>query len=363
MPDHISVLDYHVIIEPGAIDHLDTIVPPAHAYAIISDSNVAENYGPRVASDLRKKGAKAVLLSFPAGETSKNSRVWEALCNRLSENGLSRDTCIVALGGGVTGDLAGFVAATYMRGVPVIQVPTTLLAMIDASIGGKTGIDTEHGKNLIGAFHQPRVVIIDPNVLRTLSNEELRYGLAEAVKHAAIADAAYLQWMRDSANAIFEHKTDTLVPLIKRSVEIKAKFVNEDVHEAGARAALNFGHTIAHALEQVSGYELAHGFAVALGMVVESAAGEMAGITEPGTTQKIAAALSELRLPTTLETELDIGELLAATRSDKKTRANQQRYTLLARLGSVASNADGEWTTPLSDDVVKEALMRLSAGR
>jgi len=354
-----SVQDYDVVIEPGALDRLGEHVAraaPAHAYAIIADANVARAHGGRAVEALHS----AHLLEFTPGERSKNTATWGALTRQLLESGLSRDCCIVGLGGGVTTDLAGFVAATYMRGVPIVQVPTSLLAMIDASIGGKTGVDTIAGKNLVGAFHQPALVLIDPRLLRTLPDQELRFGLAEAIKHGAIADAEYAAWIAASARSIFEHKTHTITSLITTSVNIKARFVSEDVHEQGARAALNFGHTIAHALEHFTGYTLAHGDAVAIGMVVEAIAGELAGITAAGTDAQLVAALTSVGLPHELPTTIDTAAVLRATRSDKKTRANEQRYTLLARMGEVA-NVDGMWTQALPDDVVREALMRASA--
>lgn len=356
--------DYDVVIEPGCIDHLGEHVlrsAPAHAYAIIADSNVAGIYGARALKALQKTGARIITLQFPAGETSKTTATWASLCDQLVGAGIARDSCVIALGGGVTGDLAGFVAATYMRGVPVVQVPTTVLAMIDAAIGGKTGVDVAGGKNLIGAFHQPRAVLVDPYVLRTLPDAELRFGLAEAIKHGAIADAAYVAWIRDSVQSIFEHKVHTLASLITRSVEIKAHFVSEDVHEHGARAALNFGHTIAHALERVTDYRLSHGDAVAAGMMVEVAAGELAGVTASGAEAELRHALAALKLPTAPVGSIDPAALLAATRNDKKTRAGEQRYTLLARIGEVARDEHGDWTVALPDSVVREALTRLSA--
>jgi 3-dehydroquinate synthase len=355
--------DYDVVIEPGCLDHLAEYVrrgAPAHVYAIIADSNVGGIYGERAVRALQKTGARIVSLQFPAGESSKSTATGASLCDQLITAGISRDSCVIALGGGVTGDLAGFVAATYMRGIPVVQVPTTLLAMIDAAIGGKTGVDAAGGKNLIGAFHQPLAVLVDPHVLRTLPDAELRFGLAEAIKHGAIADAAYVAWIADAVPAIFEHKIHTLASLITRSIEIKAHFVSEDVHEHGARAALNFGHTIAHALERVTDYRIAHGDAVAAGMLVEAAAGELAGITAAGCEEELRRALAALKLPMADLGNMDSMALLDATRTDKKTRAGEQRYTLLARMGEVARDEHGNWTAVLPDSVVREALTRLS---
>ena len=349
--------DYDVVLAPGGLDHLADYAQkhaPNHAYAIIADSNVAQTYGARALQSFTQHQLKAHLFTFPAGESNKTVQRWEQLSFDLLYNGFGRDTTIIALGGGVSGDMAGFVAATYMRGIPIVQVPTSLLAMIDASIGGKTGVDAPAGKNLIGAFHQPHVVVIDPLVLRTLPDAELRYGLAEAIKHGAIHDAEYFEWIGQSVSAIFERKQHTLTSLITRSVEIKAHYVSEDVHESGARAALNFGHTIAHALEHVSQYKLAHGDAVALGMLVETRAGEKAGLCEGGTSDNIRGAIEAVGLAKNCS--LDPNAVMAATRSDKKARTNAARYTLIERIGKTRVE-QGEWTTALPDDVVREALI------
>jgi 3-dehydroquinate synthase len=348
--------DYDVVIEHGRLDRLASLLPAAHRYVIIADETVADLYAPPLATAIG-----ADVLTFPPGEKHKTLHTWAQLTQQLSAKGVGRDCCIIALGGGVTGDLAGFVAATYMRGVPYVQVPTTLLAMIDASIGGKTGVDTDSGKNLIGAFHQPCIVVIDPEVLRTLPEHELRCGLAEAVKHGAIADAKYARQLAAAAMKIVVHDMRTLIPLIRTSVAIKARFVSDDVHENGARAALNFGHTIAHALEHTSRYAIPHGEAVAIGMMVETAAGEAAGITAPGTSAQLKHVLEALGLPVAVACDPDA--VLAATRTDKKTRDGQQRYTLLERFGAVARDESGGWTRTLPDDVVKETLARLSITR
>jgi 3-dehydroquinate synthase len=348
--------DYDILIDPDALDRINDIVPGSHTYAIISDSNVARLYADRI----RRQLPNATILTFEAGENNKTAQTWQKLNDALIATSAGRDTCVIALGGGVTGDLAGFVAATYMRGVPVVQVPTTLLAMIDASIGGKTGIDIDGGKNLIGAFHQPHAVIIDPNVLRTLPKHELRYGLAEAIKHGAIADAAYLQWIADSIQSIDALESNAITHLIQRSVEIKAQFVSADVQEAGARAALNFGHTVGHALERVTRYAIPHGEAVACGMVVEILSGEAAGVTEAGSGAKLMHALDGAGLPAALPKATSVGEVMAAMSTDKKARAGAVRYAIPARLGEFSADTEGNWTRPVPGDVVKGVLARLS---
>ena len=348
--------DYDVLIEGGSLERISEHVPQAHTYAIIADSNVSAIYAARISKQL----PNATVLTFQAGEANKNAKTWQQLSDQLIGNNAGRDTCIIALGGGVTGDLAGFVAATYMRGVPVVQVPTTLLAMIDASIGGKTGIDIEGGKNLIGAFHQPHAVIIDPDVLQTLPKNELRYGLAEAIKHGAIADAGYLQWITDNMRAIQALESNAITHLIERSVEIKAQYVSADVHEAGARAALNFGHTIGHALERVTRYALPHGEAVACGMVVEILTGEAAGVTDAGSGAKLKQALEAAGLPAALPKSTNADDVIAAMRTDKKAREGSVRYGVPVRLGEFSPDESGNWTRRVPDDVVREVLARLS---
>jgi 3-dehydroquinate synthase len=266
-----------------------------------------------------------------------------------------RDSCVIAVGGGVAGDLAGFVAATYMRGVPLVQVPTTLLAMVDASVGGKTGVDTDAGKNLIGAFHAPRLVLADPLVLATLSPTQFRAGMAEAVKHGAILDRKYFEWIEANLDAILALQATPLEELVARSADLKARVVMDDPYEHGERAALNFGHTIGHALELQSGYELPHGFAVAIGMVIEAAAGEAAGITEPGTRMRIAQLLTRVQLPVSPNL-VHVGTLLDALRLDKKARRARPHFALPARIGALARPPGDAWTFELPDSILQHVL-------
>jgi 3-dehydroquinate synthase len=340
-----------ITIQPGSLQHVRQHAPVAHAFAVIADSNVAELHG----KTITKQFPNSHLLTFPAGEANKTRETWAALTDQMLARGLGRDCCVIAVGGGVTCDLAGFVAATYVRGVPVVQVPTSLLAMIDAAIGGKTGVDVASGKNLVGAFHEPHAVIIDPLVLQTLPDEELSNGLAEAVKHGAIADATYLNWIAESAALIFERRPHTLESLIKRSVEIKAAHVEGDLREAGKRAALNFGHTIGHAFEHVLNYQIAHGTAVAIGMMAEAEIGVQVGVTQEHTAGDIGAVLDLVRVPSGMAIH-EVEPWLEATRSDKKARAGAARYVLLEKPGNVARTESGEWTWAVPDDVVREAL-------
>ena len=338
---------YDVVVEPGA---LDTLAPrlaahcPAHRYALIGDASVAALYGERTVESLRGRGLRVDLFTFPAGEAHKTRETWAALTDAMLAAGLGRDAAVVALGGGVVGDLAGFVAATYMRGIPVVQVPTTLLAMVDASVGGKTGVDTLAGKNLVGAFHPPRLVVIDPAVLRTLPAAQLRAGLAEAVKHGAIADAAHLEWVDEHAERLLAADVDALAALVDHSVRIKADFVARDERESGPRKLLNFGHTIGHAVEAATDYGVLHGEAVAIGMVAEARLGERVGVTAPGTAARPEALLSRLGLPTELPAGVTMDEVIGWTRTDKKARAGRVEYALIRRLGEPARTPDGGWS-------------------
>ena len=284
--------------------------------------------------------------------------MWGTLTDRMLISGFGRDSVIVALGGGVVGDLAGFVAATYMRGVPVVQVPTTLLAMIDASIGGKTGIDTPAGKNLVGAFHHPAGVLIDPQLLDTLPLRELRAGIAELIKYGAIADQSYFVEVEAALPDLLSGKpanSDRLRSIIVRSVEIKVDIVSRDEREDGLRKVLNFGHTIGHAVELISGYSLLHGEAIAIGMALEGALAERIGVARPGTAGEIARVLRLAGLPTTLPASVPLDAVIEAMRSDKKRRRANTMLSVPLRIGAMAGQDSG-WTVPVGDDQLREVL-------
>ena len=348
---------YDVLVARDALDRTGEIarhVADAHRFAIITDDTVGPLYADRVA---RSFGANRVsTLTLPAGEAHKTRESWMRITDELLASGHGRDTTIVAVGGGVVGDLAGFVAATFMRGVPVVQVPTTLLAMIDAALGGKTAVDTPHGKNLVGAFHRPSAVVADPSVLATLPVRLLRAGLAEAIKHGAIADAAYLERIALALPAVVRDVAGAeMHDLILRSIEIKASVVQRDEHEAGVRKILNFGHTLGHAVEAASGYELLHGEAVAIGMVLESTLAERIGVASQGTAARLRDIVGRAELPTTRPATLDAAHVLAATMSDKKSRRGTVEYALPERLGAMAGEERG-WSIPVPDADVLAVL-------
>jgi 3-dehydroquinate synthase len=348
---------YPVYVEAGALARLAELVGkhlPGRRVAMIADAFVDQLYR---SGKLGAAPWNGETITFAAGERSKTRDSWARLTDSLMERGFGRDSGVIALGGGVTGDLAGFVAATYMRGVPYLQVPTTLLAMLDASVGGKTGVDTQQGKNLVGAFHPPTAVIADPRTLTTLPDGDYRAGLAEAVKHGLIADRAYFEWIEANVPALMSRGIETVTRLIRRSVEIKAEVVSGDERESGRRAILNAGHTVAHALEQVSGYELAHGEAVALGLVVECELAEQLGVASTGLRQRVAALLGRLGLPGRLPPRLEPSALFASMATDKKNRSGQIRFALAKQLGEM--HGESGWTTPVPMEAIRAAMAAL----
>lgn len=326
----------------------------AHRYAVIADETVAELYGEEVVEGLVGEGNEAHLFTFPPGESSKTREEWARLTDAMLRAGLGRDSTVVAVGGGVTGDLAGFVAATFMRGVPLVHVPTSLVAMIDSSVGGKTGVDVPEGKNLVGAFHSPRLVVVDPEVAVTLPREERAQGLAEAIKHGAILDPVYLADLEGDIPCVLAGEVGATGRVVVRSIEIKADVVSKDERESGLRKILNFGHTIGHAVESAAGYALPHGTCVALGMILEARLGEGLGVTRKGTSRTLERLVELLDLPTRLPPGLDPGKILPFTLSDKKGRQGSPRYVLLKHPGQVAQGED--WAREVPEEAVLAVL-------
>jgi len=349
---------YDILIGRGLVAELPTLVKaacPASRYAIITDSHVARLYGEHAVARFHDATLQAQLFEFPAGERSKTRDTWATLSDRMLAGQLGRDATVVALGGGVVGDVAGFVAATYLRGIPYVQVPTTLLAMIDSSIGGKTGVDVPVGKNLLGAFHQPRLVVADLDVLGSLPPAQLAAGLAEAVKHGVIADRDYFDALEQEHAAVTAREPGALERVVRRSVEIKAEVVAADEREAGRRAILNFGHTLAHAIEATAKFATLHGEAVAIGMAYEARLAEALGIAEPGTADRVRRLLDRYRLPLELPESATADALIAAMQVDKKARDGAVRFALPQAIGRMY--ADGKsWTVPAPERLVREVL-------
>jgi 3-dehydroquinate synthase len=312
---------------------------------VISDSNVAPLYGQALLDALQASGLDAwAMRPFPAGEPSKTLTTASGLLDELLSHSpaIDRDTLIIPLGGGVAGDMGGFVAAVALRGLRVLQCPTTLLACVDSSVGGKTGVDHQAGKNLIGAFHQPSGVIIDVETLRTLPLAELRNGLGECVKHAVIRDESLLEFIESNAQTLLAtdgqglaFDADVMVELIARNVVIKAAVVSADEREAGLRGHLNFGHTIGHAIETFVGYDnIRHGEAVSLGMVAANCIATARGLLGSGQARRVAKVLAGLQLPTTTG-PLDAAEIWQIMQHDKKARHGKVRMVLPSDIGKV----------------------------
>jgi 3-dehydroquinate synthase len=298
----------------------------------VTDSHVAPLYLDKVLAALGDR--KTSRIVFPAGEASKSFDACSAIFDALAEMGASRDATVLALGGGVIGDLAGFAAACWMRGIAFVQMPTTLLAMVDSSVGGKTAVNLPQGKNLVGAFHQPRAVVIDTTTLSTLSDRELRSGISEVVKYGAIGNADFFAWLESNADALLARDTATLAHAIAVSCKQKADVVARDETEQSERALLNFGHTFGHALEAVAGYgEILHGEAIAIGMRLAAALSTTLDLAPSTDAQRLDALLHRFGLSTAMPPDLDIDAVLAAMRLDKKNVSGRLRLILWRGIG------------------------------
>jgi 3-dehydroquinate synthase len=306
--------------------------------AVISDETVARLHGGALLASLEAAGFRPTLHTVPAGEASKSMSHAENLCRGMIRAGHDRKSMVVALGGGVVGDLAGFVAAIFFRGLPFVQIPTTIVAQVDSSVGGKTGVNVAEGKNLLGAFHQPRLVLVDPETLRTLPDREFHEGFAEAIKHAAIRDAAML----DDLAALDPASREVPAELIARNIAIKARVVEADEHETlGIRALLNFGHTIGHGIEAAVPYgELLHGEAIALGMKAALFLSERRAGLAPEVSAKILGLLEKFRLPLVLPEKISTDAVMAKLATDKKFSAGAIRFVVLDAPGNARVTAD-----------------------
>lgn len=293
-------------------------------------------YALPVEAGLRARGVTVATLTIPPGERYKTLRTVARLYAGFVEAHLDRRSLVVAMGGGVVGDVAGFAAATFLRGVPYVQVPTTLLAQVDSSVGGKTGVDLPQGKNLVGAFHQPRGVLVDPQVLQTLPRRELRAGLAEVIKYGIIYDADFLEALIADRTRLLRREDGALTRAIARSCEIKASIVRQDETEQGLRAILNFGHTVGHALEAATRYRrYRHGEAVAIGMMTEALIGAGMGVTPPEAVEAVQAALRAFGLPAGFPADVPAEAILEAAQRDKKNRGGRLHVVLARRIGEV----------------------------
>jgi 3-dehydroquinate synthase len=334
---------YDIVIEPGCLAQLGErvrAVAPHEKAGIITDAAIEYTHGLVAARSMRDADYDTTIAIMPQGEEHKTLGTYRQLQEVLLNNRLERRSPVVAVGGGITGDVVGFVAATYLRGVPFVQCPTTLLAMVDASVGGKTGVNVPQGKNLIGAFHQPRLVLIDTDTLGSLPARELRAGLAECVKHGMIRDPQLFDWLEQNADRLLDLDADALVELVARNVRIKAAVVEADERESGVRAHLNFGHTFGHAIEAATKYQVfKHGEAVSLGMVVATAFAVKRGMCDRELLDRLVRLLEALQLPTRSPLPSPM-TLLAAMKLDKKVASGAIHLILPTCLGEVTIVSD-----------------------
>lgn len=326
---------YRVVIGEGILTRLGDEVAEfgfGKRCAVVTDSTVGPLYASAVLETLSAAGYQPTLITVPSGEVSKSMATAETVCDEMIAAGLDRKSWLIALGGGVIGDLAGFVAAIYYRGIPFVQIPTTIISQVDSAVGGKTGVNATHGKNLIGAFHQPRLVLADVATLRSLPPREFNEGFAEVIKHGIIRDRALLERL---SVPDLQFQSELLAGIIQRNVEIKAAIVAEDEHETkGLRALLNFGHTIGHGIENAAGYgRFLHGEAISLGLVAASHLSKAkAGLSEEEH-QRILSLLTHFHLPLTLDADISTKKVMTALRTDKKFAAGEVRFVLSPTLG------------------------------
>ncbi|HOZ45493.1 MAG TPA: 3-dehydroquinate synthase [Candidatus Hydrogenedentes bacterium] len=334
---------YPILIGRGAIDQLPDVLARLEvrgAIRLVTDTNVGPLYGQRVVALASRAGMSVTLSVLPAGEEHKRLSAIERLCGDFLEAGLDRAGLVIALGGGVVGDVAGFAASTYMRGIPFVQIPTTIVAQVDSSVGGKTGVNHALGKNIIGAFHQPSAVLVDLDLLHSLPDRELRAGLAEAIKHGVIADADLFEYMERHAAAILAKDLDALGYPILRSCAIKAAVVAEDELERGQRAILNYGHTFGHGFEAATHYaRFLHGEAIALGMHAAGLLSRNVGLVDDAFVARQRACLEAYGLPVAWP-DMPVDEVYAAMRHDKKAQAGTLRFVLASGMGHVVQRKD-----------------------
>jgi 3-dehydroquinate synthase len=329
---------YDVVVGHAAMDEVDTLCQDAAAVIVVSDP-VAAQYAGTVTDTLHQAGKRVVTWTLPSGEAAKSLDAVAALWDRLGETEVSRSDAVVAVGGGATTDLAGFVAATWLRGVRLVNVPTTLLGMVDAAVGGKTGINTAAGKNLVGAFHPPVGVLVDLDVLATLPEDQWVNGMAEVVKAGLIADPVILDLIDDDPPAARRPTGRPARELIERAIRVKADVVSRDLREAGPREALNYGHTLGHAIERREEYRWRHGAAVSVGLVFAAELARAAGRLDDATADRHRAVLGSVGLPLSYEPGV-LPELVESMRGDKKARAGTLRFVVLDGLAVPARLED-----------------------
>ena len=329
---------YKIIISEKLLKKLPKILKKMKygRYVIITDTTIRRMYGKELLKNMHDKGLKAEMFSFLAGEKSKTLKTAETLTNKMLAEKFDRGSCILALGGGIVGDVAGFVASTYMRGIDFIQVPTTLLAMTDAAIGGKTGVNTKYGKNLMGTFHQPVAVCMDLSTLQSLPDNQLKNGYAEVIKQAAIQNKKFFAYLEKHNDKILAKDRRKLKKLVVKSVRIKAEIVARDTKESGIRMILNYGHTYGHAIEKVLKYQIPHGYAVAIGMCIINDIAVKEKMMRKKDADRIKTLIERAGLPTKVPKNVKRAELNKLIKFDKKCVNGKQNLIIVPKIGTAA---------------------------
>lgn len=358
IPIH-KTASYPILIGTHLLKKITWIPKNYSQIVIITDSKVKKYFADSFIKLLKIKNHKVLLLSFPSGEKSKSIHTKNKLEEKMLKGMCDRNTLIVALGGGVVGDLSGFIAATYMRGIDYIQIPTTLLAMVDSSIGGKTGIDTPQGKNLIGAFWQPKAVISDIACLHTLPKKHLINGLIEALKVFLIQDTKSFNYFKNNIDGILQGDSAKLMYIVEKAAQIKIDVVQKDEKDNNLRAILNFGHTIGHALELITNYKLLHGHAVGYGILIEAKMAELMGLLSSKHYFIIESILDKLTISRQDIRKWDINKIIEATRLDKKAKKGKIHYILLKDIGAVYQHKKN-YAHIVSDEMVKKAYFAIA---
>jgi len=354
-------LSYDILIGKDIFSQIAASIKSANLgsrCAIITDSNINKySYIGRLCHALYLEKFDRQVFVFPAGEENKTVFTWNKLSEEIEEAGFGRDSIILAVGGGITGDIAGFVAATYDRGIPYFQIPTTVVGQVDSSVGGKVAVNTSKGKNKRGTFHHPKGVFIDIETLATLPDEEFPNGIAECVKHALVANKEYFEALEYPSVSfrINERDSSIYLELARINCEIKAGIVSQDPDEKGLRRILNYGHTLGHAVEKVSGYKIPHGNAVSIGMIVAGTISRDMGYLDNEELVKQRHMLGSFRLPVKIPNGMSINEIIKATLGDKKSSEGRPRYCLLEKNGKVLP-FNGEYVTEVPDKIVRAAL-------
>jgi 3-dehydroquinate synthase len=353
---HVSLGErsYDVHVGEGVLDRAGELISGAskgRVAAVVTNPRIGRLYTERVVESLQVAGITGHVIMIPAGERYKTLNTVRRVYEKMLDHRIDRTGMVIGLGGGVVGDLAGFVAATYLRGIDFVQMPTSLLAQVDASVGGKVGVDLPRGKNLVGAFYQPRIVLADTGTLRTLAKSQYRSGLAEVIKHGLILDSEYYAYLERNLPAIMRLEAEPLWHLVERSVELKAWVVTQDERESGLRAILNYGHTVGHAIESLTGYKrLLHGEAVAIGMVTAAFISQEMGFLDDSITWQIVELLQRTGLPYRPPDGLSPEAVVEAMKLDKKVAHGKLRFVLVNEIGSAFVSED---VTP---EIIAKAL-------